>query len=37
VNPHNAAAIALYTSEGFEVTGTDDDGELQMMKPLLAG
>lgn len=36
VNPHNAAAIALYGSEGFEVTGTDDDGELQMAKPLLA-
>jgi diamine N-acetyltransferase len=34
VDPHNAAAIALYESAGFEVTGTDDDGELQMAKPL---
>ena len=34
VNPHNAAAIALYESVGFKVTGTDDDGELQMAKPL---
>lgn len=32
VNPLNAAGIALYESAGFEVTGTDDDGELQMAK-----
>jgi diamine N-acetyltransferase len=35
VNPLNAAAIALYESAGFEVTGTDDDGELQMAKWVL--
>ena len=36
VNPLNAAAIALYESAGFTVTGTDDDGELQMAKLLSA-
>lgn len=34
VNPENAAAIALYQSMGFELTGTDDDGELEMAKPI---
>lgn len=32
VNPENAGAIALYESTGFEVTGTDADGELQMAR-----
>jgi RimJ/RimL family protein N-acetyltransferase len=30
VNPDNTAAIALYRLAHFEVTGTNDDGELQM-------
>ena len=32
VNPENVGAITLYKSAGFEVTGTDADGELQMAK-----
>ena len=34
VNPRNHAAIRLYQSVGFEETGTDDDGELQMVRAL---
>ena len=34
VNPENSAAIVLYQSAGFEVTGTDEDGELEMAKPV---
>ena len=34
VNPRNATAIAPYESAGFEMTDTDDDGELRVMKPL---
>ena len=36
VNPRNATAIAPYESAGFEMTDTDDDGELRVMKPLLS-
>ena len=36
VNPENAAAIALYQSAGFAVTGTDNDGELEMVRSVLA-
>lgn len=32
VHPQNATAIALYQSAGFAVTGTDDDGELEMAR-----
>ena len=32
VNRENVGAITLYTSAGFEVTGTDADGELQMAR-----
>lgn len=32
VHPHNAAAIRMYHSAGFHVTGTDDDGELRMSR-----
>lgn len=30
LNPDNTAAIALYRLAHFEVTGTNDDGELEM-------
>lgn len=36
VNPRNHPAIQLYESVGFEKTGTDDEGELQMALPLPA-
>ncbi|MGH3470809.1 MAG: GNAT family N-acetyltransferase [Nocardioidaceae bacterium] len=34
VSADNAAAVALYQSADFTVTGTNDDGELQMALPL---